>query len=209
VPRSLPHQTSQVFAETGAQLAKKRQTGGALPGAGAQPAKGNAERSDKGQNWWSNFRNREYEYKLRPEEPLSGPTILDCRIIIPTEVMNGCDAVSIKIQLLTEGSAHDLDCMYATRAGLGDPAPRLAFRCRLGQGFYYPRLNTLESVFRANTAVDVLEGKTRAQINNTPRRFGSETMPSVGSMRRQRKRWYTSETTDSDLALPNQGGDDM
>jgi hypothetical protein len=59
---------------------------------------------------------------------------------------------------------------------LEDQARLLPFRCRLPKyGFCYPKIETMEAVFRANTAVNPLEGMTRAEVNGMPRRFAMET----------------------------------
>lgn len=100
-----------------------RTTGEGFVGDGPRPPKKEPEHRVAG--WWSNFRHEEYNYKLRSTDPLSGPTTLDCTIIIPTEMMSGCDEVFVKIELLAKGCSHEN--MYATSAGLEDPARRLAF----------------------------------------------------------------------------------
>ncbi|TPX17021.1 uncharacterized protein E0L32_012331 [Thyridium curvatum] len=78
---------------------------GRFVGDGLLPSKKKPDHKPVG--WWSNFREEEYHYELRPTEPLSGPSILDCRIVIPTEVMSGCDEVFVKIEIVAEGCSHE------------------------------------------------------------------------------------------------------
>ena len=51
---------------------------------------------------------------------------------------------------------------------------------------YYPTMETIEAVSKANTAVNLLEGMTRAEVNGIPRRFATETIDG------KQKQWYTS-----------------
>ncbi len=53
-------------------------------------------------------------------------------------------------------------------------------------GFYYPRMETMEAVFKAKTAADLPEGMTRAEVNGMSRRFVMETIDG------KQREWYTS-----------------
>ena len=47
-------------------------------------------------------------------------------------------------------------------------------------------METIEAVSKANTAVNLLERMTRAEVNDMPRRFATETIDG------KQKKWYTS-----------------
>lgn len=118
--------------------------------------------SSHGSNWWSEFRDTEYDYTLKSNIAQPGLKVFDCNIYFPPDLDIGNGAVKLKIELRPRSSAHEN--MYASKAKVEDPGRRLAFRCTITGSngtntIHYPTVDTVKAVFKANTVVEQLEGK--------------------------------------------------